>query len=175
MLHRGKSINDLAGIIASEKIFYGESRLEGGEQLHIPFQDSYKINRGQDYDVVLGIAHALITYMHKASLGNWDYNAEKASEVSTVCGDNPGSSGIIVANVEKIVGGERIHLFLSKTFGTHGVLVGWLNDMAFNESLLKKDFPKWLKEQISGDHVVQEETTKETEIKKVDIPDVHFE
>jgi hypothetical protein len=85
----------------------------------------------------------------------WDYDAEKAGELYAVCGDNPSSSGIVVAD-RSYNAGPKLQLYLDKTFGSNEVSIRWRNQLVGDEYLLK-DYLEYLKQAIVSGELAPEQ------------------
>jgi hypothetical protein len=153
---------DLSKFLDAERVHYGEGRGEFGTCLHLPLKGYMAGSApGEDHAIMLEVANNLIDYLlYKRPVKGpeaWDYDAEKASEVYTVCGDNPSSSGIIVAD-RHYAGGAKLQVFLDKTFGLNEVSIRWKNQLVGDEFLLH-DYLDYLKVAlVSGELTVEEST-----------------
>jgi hypothetical protein len=144
---------DLSRTFDANRIFYGEGRGEVGVCLHLPLKGHIAGSApGEDYMLMLALSNELIEFlMYKRQPKGpelWDYDAEKASELFEVCGDNPSSAGVIIAD-RNFNSGPKLQVFLDKTFGANEIAVLWKNQLVGDEFLLG-DFEQYLKELCAG-------------------------
>lgn len=140
---------DLGQVIDDARIFYGEGRGESGICLHLPLKNHMAgAASSEDFLLMLTIANTLIEFLLYKRLvkgpEEWDYDAERASEQYTVCGDNLSSSGITLFD-RSYMGGAKLFIYLDKTFGANEIAVGWKSNRVGDEKLLA-DFESYLKE-----------------------------
>jgi hypothetical protein len=143
---------DLGQFFTPERVFYGEGRGEAGICLHLPIQ-GYVAGSApmEDFLLMLTVANILVEFLlYKRLIRGpeaWDYDAERAGEPYTVCGDNLNSSGIQIFD-KSYPGGPKLFIYLDKTFGSNEVAVGWKNQRAGDEKLLG-DFERYIKEGLA--------------------------
>lgn len=140
---------DLGSVIDDSRIFYGEGRGESGICLHLPLKNHMAgAAPVEDFMLMLTVANTLLEFLlYKRLIKGpeaWDYDAERAGEQYTVCGDNLSSSGIVLFD-RSYPGGAKIFVYLDKTFGSNEIAVGWKNNRVGDEKLLG-DFEQHLKE-----------------------------
>ena len=163
MLYFGRK--DLGNILNPDGIYYGEGRGEVGICLHLPFQSHYHAGSasGEDYLAMLGIANNMIEYLlyKRVPKGpeQWDYDADKTSELYEVCGDNPNTSGIILFDSNYSMG-PKIQIFLDKTFGANEAAIRWKNQMVADEKLLGQ-YEEYMKQALRDGSLL--DTGKEKE------------
>ncbi len=150
---------DLALVIDGERIRYGLGRGETGECLHLPLKNYVAGSApGEDYALMLAVANNLIEFLlyKRARRGPeaWDYDAEKAAEIYTVCGDNLSTSGVVIFD-RNYTGGAKLQTFLDKTFGSNEIAILWKNNMVGDETLLD-DYAAYLREAIANDEFARE-------------------
>lgn len=101
---------------------------------------------GEDYTVMMSVANHLLDFLLYRRLNRgpeaWDYDAEKASEVYAVCGDNLSTSGIIIID-KHYSGGAKLQIFLDKTFGANEIALLWKSQLVGDERLLN-DYAEYL-------------------------------
>jgi hypothetical protein len=154
------SKRDLSQVIDVERIYFGEGRGETGICLHLPLMNHVAGSAPtEDHALMIEITNNLIEYLlYKRPVKGpelWDYDPEKAAEVYEVCGDNPSSSGIIVAD-RNYGAGAKLQVYLDKTFGSNEVAVRWKNQLVGDEFLLN-DYMGYLKQALlSGELAVEE-------------------
>lgn len=158
MLYLNK--RDLGQFLDADRIFYGEGRGESGICLHVPLKNHVAGGaQTEDHALMIEVANNLIDYLlYKRPVKGpeaWDYDAEKAGEVYTVCGDNIASSGIIVFD-KNYNGGAKLQIYLDKTFGSNEVSIGWKNQLVADEFLLK-DYLEYLKQAIPSGELAPEQ------------------
>jgi hypothetical protein len=144
---------NLAGLFDPNRIFFGEGRGETGICLHLPLQGYVAGSApGEDYMIMLALANELIEFlMYKRQPKgpeNWDYDAEKASELFEVCGDNPSTAGVVIMD-RNFNSGPKLQVFLDKTFGANEIAILWKNQLVGDEFLLG-DFERYIKEVAAG-------------------------
>ncbi len=150
MLHYPK--RDLSKLFDVDRIYYGQGRGETGVCLHIPFRNHVAGSaQSEEHIIMINVANNLIEFLrYKRAIRGpqlWDYDAEKAAEPYTVCGDNPNGSGVIIQDMSYI-GGPKLQIFLDKTFGANEIAVLWRNQMVGDDRLLH-DYEQYLKETLS--------------------------
>ena len=150
MLYQYK--RDLSKVLDGDRIFYGEGRGETGVCLHIPLTNHVAGGaQGEDHALVIEVCNNMIEYLlYKRPVKGpevWDYDADKAGEMYTVCGDNPTTSGIVVFD-RNYEGGSKLQIVLDKTFGANEISIRWKNNMVGDESLLK-DYLEYLKKALA--------------------------
>lgn len=143
----------MAGLFNPEKIFFGEGRGEIGVCLHLPLQGYMAGSApGEDYLIMIAVANELIEFLLYKRVPKgpelWDYDTEKASELFEVCGDNPSSAGVIIAD-RNYGSGPKLQVFLDKTFGANEIAIRWKNQLVGDELLLG-DFERYIKEVAAG-------------------------
>jgi len=143
---------DLSKVLDGDRIFYGEGRGETGVCLHIPLTNHVAGGaQGEDHALVIEVCNNMIEYLlYKRPVKGpevWDYDADKAGEMYTVCGDNPTTSGIVVFD-RNYEGGSKLQIVLDKTFGANEISIRWKNNMVGDESLLK-DYLEYLKKALA--------------------------
>ncbi len=149
MLYR--PARDLSKYMDPDRIFYGEGRGEFGVCLHLPFKD-YVAGRvpAEDYALMIAVTNNMIEFLkYKRTVKGpqaWDYSPEDASEMYSVCGDNPNGSGLILKDTN-YEGGPKIQVFLDKTFGANEISIRWKNQLVGDEILLG-DYEEYLKEAL---------------------------
>jgi hypothetical protein len=152
---------DLSKVLDGDRMFYGEGRGETGICLHLPLTNHVAGSAPvEDHALMVQLANNLIEYlMYKRPVKGpeaWDYDGEDASEMYTVCGDNPTTSGIIIYD-RNYDGGAKIQVILDKTFGANEIAVRWKNDINGDEFLLK-DYMEYLKRAIvTGELALKED------------------
>jgi len=142
---------DLSQYFDPNGIRYYEGRGEVGLCLHLPLVNYVAgASPGEDYMLMIAVANDLIEYLlyKRATKGPeaWDYDAEKAAEVYTVCGDNPSIAGIIVYD-RNFPGGAKLQVFLDKTFGSNEIAIRWKNQMVGDEHMMD-DYTAYLRETL---------------------------
>lgn len=153
MLHYPE--RDLSQIIDATRVFYGEGRGEFGTCLHMPLK-GYMAGAApsEDHMVMISVANHLLNFLKYQRIvkgaEEWDYEAEKAAEQYTVCGDNPNSSGVIVMD-KNYNAGPKVQIFLDKTFGSNEVSIRWKNHLVGDERLLA-DYEDHVKTTMSNGH-----------------------
>ena len=150
MLYQYK--RDLSKVLDGDRIFYGEGRGETGVCLHIPLTNHVAGGaQGEDHALVIQVCNNMIEYLlYKRPVKGpevWDYDADKAGEMYTVCGDNPTTSGVVVFD-RNYEGGSKLQVVLDKTFGANEVSIRWKNNMVGDEFLLK-DYLEYLKKALT--------------------------
>ena len=150
MLYQYK--RDLSKVLDGDRIFYGEGRGETGVCLHIPLTNHVAGGaQGEDHALVIQVCNNMIEYLlYKRPVKGpevWDYDADKAGEMYTVCGDNPTTSGVVVFD-RNYEGGSKLQVVLDKTFGANEVSIRWKNNMVGDEFLLK-DYLEYLKKALA--------------------------
>ncbi len=150
MLYQYK--RDLSNVLDGDRIFYGEGRGETGVCLHIPLTNHVAGGaQGEDHALVIEVCNNMIEYLlYKRPVKGpevWDYDADKAGEMYTVCGDNPTTSGIVVFD-RNYEGGSKLQIVLDKTFGANEISIRWKNNMVGDEFLLK-DYLEYLKKALA--------------------------
>lgn len=152
---------DLCAFFDPERIYYGEGRGETGVCLHLPIK-GYVAGTApmEDFMLMITVANTLIEFLlYKRAVRGpeaWDYDAEKAGEPYTVCGDNLNTSGVQIFD-RSYPGGPKLFVFLDKTFGSNEIAIGWKNQRIGDEKLLA-DFEQYLKEGLAcGAFAVNEE------------------
>ncbi len=158
MLHYPR--RDLSKVFDGERVFYGQGRGETGVCLHVPFKNYVAGSApAEDHMIMISLANDLIEFLRYKRVVRgpqlWDYDPEKAAEQYTVCGDNPGGSGVIIQDMN-YTGGPKIQIFLDKTFGANEVAILWKNQLVADEFLLH-DYEQYLKETLVNGR--QAETT----------------
>ncbi len=158
MLYQYK--RDLSRVLDGDRIFYGEGRGETGVCLHIPLRNHVAGGaQNEDHALMIEISNNLIQYLlYKRPVKGpeaWDYDAERAGEMYTVCGDNPTTSGIVIAD-RHYDGGSKLHVSLDKTFGANEVSIRWKNGMVGDEFLLK-DYMEYLKQALATGELASEQ------------------
>jgi hypothetical protein len=143
---------DLSKVLDGDRIFYGEGRGETGVCLHIPLTNHVAGGaQGEDHALVIEVCNNMIEYLlYKRPVKGpevWDYDADKAGEMYTVCGDNPTTSGIVVYD-RNYEGGSKLQVVLDKTFGANEISIRWKNNMVGDEFLLK-DYLEYLKKALA--------------------------
>jgi len=143
---------DLSKVLDGDRIFYGEGRGETGVCLHIPLTNHVAGGaQGEDHALVIQVCNNMIEYLlYKRPVKGpevWDYDADKAGEMYTVCGDNPTTSGVVVFD-RNYEGGSKLQVVLDKTFGANEVSIRWKNNMVGDEFLLK-DYLEYLKKALT--------------------------
>lgn len=138
---------DLREFLDPDRIFYGEGRGETGVCLHLPMKGYVAGTApGEDYTVMMSVANHLLDFLLYRRLNRgpeaWDYDAEKASEVYAVCGDNLSTSGIIIVD-KHYSGGAKLQIFLDKTFGANEIALLWKSQLVGDERLLD-DYAEYL-------------------------------
>jgi hypothetical protein len=133
---------DLSQYFDPDGVRYYEGRGEIGLCLHLPLKGYVAgASPGEDYMLMMAVANDLIEFLRykRAAKGPeaWDYDAEKAAEVYTVCGDNPSIAGIIIFDRD-YAGGAKLQVFLDKTFGSNEVAIRWKNQMVGDERLMEE-------------------------------------
>jgi hypothetical protein len=151
---------DLSLFLDADRLYYGEGRGETGVCLHLPLKNHTAGGApSEDHALMIEITNNLIEYlMYKRPVKGpeaWDYDAEKAGELYTVCGDNPSSSGIVVAD-RHYNGGVKLQVYLDKTFGSNEVSIRWRNQLVGDEFLLK-DYLEYLKLAIVSGELAPEQ------------------
>ncbi len=151
---------DLSHYLDAERLYYGEGRGETGVCLHLPLKNHIAGGApSEDHALMIGITNNLIEFLlYKRVVKGpeaWDYDAEKAGELYTVCGDNPSSSGIVVAD-RHYNGGAKLQVYLDKTFGSNEVSVRWRNQLVGDEFLLS-DYLEYLKQAIPSGELAPEQ------------------
>ena len=166
MLHYGR--RELRGIIDPDKIFYGEGRGEFGVCLHLPLSGYLAGSApAEDFQLMISVANDMIEFLRYKRLirgpEQWDYEAEKAAEAYTVCGDNPSTSGIIIFDTA-YASGPKLQLFLDKTFGSNEVSVRWKNNLVGDEKLLD-DYEEYMRQMLTeeGGEAVEPEPEEQSE------------
>jgi hypothetical protein len=144
---------DLSKVINSKGVYFGEGRGEVGICLHLPLEGHVAGGAPQeDFMLMLSVANDLIEFLLYKRLRKgpeaWDYDAEKASEVYTVCGDNPSIGGIVIFD-RNYNAGPKLQVFLDKTFGSNEVAVRWKNQLVGDETLIG-DYQQYMIEMLSG-------------------------
>jgi hypothetical protein len=152
---------DFGKVIDAGLVQYGRGRGEFGECLHLPLKDHTAGGaQGEDYYLMMAIANNLIEYLlYKRPIKGpeaWDYDPEKANEMYEVCGDNPNTSGIIIAD-RSYNGGAKLQIFLDKTFGANEVAIRWKNELV-GDDFLMNDYMGYLKQAIVNGEFAIEET-----------------
>lgn len=158
MLHYPRK--NLCEFVDPDRIFFGEGRGEIGICLHLPFRNYMAGSQpGEDHMMMLTLANVMLEFLRYKRVNKgpeaWDYEAEAASEVFTVCGDNPAGSGIILKD-SAYASGPKIQIFLDKTFGANEISVRWKNQMVGDEHLLA-DFEEYMKQALRDGELVPEE------------------
>lgn len=149
MLHIQRK--NLTRYLDADRVYYGESRGESGVCLHFPIKN-YVVGTapGEDHALMISVANTLIDFLLYKRVRKgpeaWDYDAEKANEIYTVCGDNISSSGIIIFD-RNYQGAPKLQLFLDKTFGSNEVSLLWKNSMVGDEFLLD-EFSEYMKQAL---------------------------
>jgi hypothetical protein len=143
---------DLSNVLDGDRIFYGEGRGETGVCLHIPLTNHVAGGaQGEDHALVIEVCNNMIEYLlYKRPVKGpevWDYDADKAGEMYTVCGDNPTTSGIVIFD-RNYEGGSKLQVVLDKTFGANEISIRWKNNMVGDEFLLK-DYLEYLKKALA--------------------------
>jgi len=151
---------DLSQFLDADRLFYGEGRGETGVCLHLPLKNHIAGGAPtEDHALMIEIANNLIGFLLYKRLVRgpeaWDYDAEKAGELYAVCGDNPSSSGIVVAD-RSYNAGPKLQLYLDKTFGSNEVSIRWRNQLVGDEYLLK-DYLEYLKQAIVSGELAPEQ------------------
>lgn len=151
---------DLSQFLDADRLFYGEGRGETGVCLHLPLKNHIAGGAPtEDHALMIEIANNLIEFLLYKRLVRgpeaWDYDAEKAGELYAVCGDNPSSSGIVVAD-RSYNAGPKLQLYLDKTFGSNEVSIRWRNQLVGDEYLLK-DYLEYLKQAIVSGELAPEQ------------------
>jgi hypothetical protein len=154
-------VRDLSKVLDGDRIFYGEGRGETGVCLHIPLTNHVAGGaQGEDHALVIQLCNNMIEYlMYKRAVKGpevWDYDADKAGEMYTVCGDNPTTSGVVVFD-KNYEGGSKLQVVLDKTFGANEISVRWKNNMVGDERLLK-DYLEYLKRALATGELAAEKT-----------------
>ena len=150
MLYQYK--RDLSRVLDGDRIYYGEGRGETGVCLHIPLTNHVAGGaQGEDHALVIEVCNNMIEYLlYKRPVKGpevWDYDADKAGEMYTVCGDNPTTSGIVIFD-RNYEGGSKLQVVLDKTFGANEISIRWKNNMVGDEFLLK-DYLEYLKKALA--------------------------
>jgi hypothetical protein len=145
------SKKDLSQYLDSDRLFYGEGRGETGICLHLPLKNHVAGGAPtEDHALMIEIANNLIEYLlyTRPVKGPeaWDYDAEKAGELYAVCGDNPSSSGIVIAD-RHYNGGAKLQVYLDKSFGANEVSIRWRNQLVGDEFLLS-DYLEYLRQAL---------------------------
>lgn len=140
-----RNLNEL---IDAERIFFGEGRGEAGICLHLPIKNyTAGAAPGEDHAIMVTVANTLIEYLlyKRPTKGPeaWDYDADAANELYTVCGDNISTSGIVIFD-RNYSGGAKLQVYLDKTFGANEISVRWKNQLVGDDNLLS-DFEEYLK------------------------------
>lgn len=108
----------------------------------------------EDYMLMIAVANHMLKFLkyERAARGpeEWDYDAEKAAEQYTVCGDNPSSSGVILED-KNYNSGPKVQVFLDKTFGSNEVSIRWKNQLVGDERLLG-DYENHVKTTLHNGH-----------------------
>jgi hypothetical protein len=143
---------DISNVLDGDRIFYGEGRGETGVCLHIPLTNHVAGGaQGEDHALVIEVCNNMIEYLlYKRPVKGpevWDYDADKAGEMYTVCGDNPTTSGIVIFD-RNYEGGSKLQVVLDKTFGANEISIRWKNNMVGDEFLLK-DYLEYLKKALA--------------------------
>jgi hypothetical protein len=144
-----------------DRIFYGEGRGETGVCLHIPLTNHVAGGaQTEDHALVIQLCNNLIEFLlYKRPVKGpeaWDYDADKAGEVYTVCGDNPTTSGVVIID-RNYEGGSKLQVVLDKTFGANEISIRWKNNMVADEFLLK-DYLEYLKRALVTGELAIEQT-----------------
>lgn len=145
---------DLTRYFNHQGIYFGEGRGEVGICLHLPLKGYIAGGAPQeDFSLMLAVANDFIEYLlyKRARKGPelWDYDAEKASELYTVCGDNPSIAGIIIFD-RNYNAGPKLQIFLDKTFGSNEVAIRWKNQLVGDETLLG-DYERHMVDSMSAE------------------------
>jgi hypothetical protein len=151
---------DLSLFLDEDRLYFGEGRGETGICLHLPLKNHTAGGAPtEDHMLMIEITNNLIEFLlYKRAVKGpelWDYDAEKAGELYRVCGDNPSSSGIVVAD-RNYNGGAKLQVYLDKTFGSNEVSIRWKNQMVGDEFLLS-DYLAYLKQAICSGELAPEQ------------------
>ena len=159
MLYYNK--RDLSQFLDADRLFFGEGRGEAtGACLHLPLKNHVAGGAPtEDHMLMVEVCNNLIEYLlYKRPVKGpeaWDYDGEQASELYTVCGDNPTTSGITVLD-RNYSGGPKLQVYLDKTFGSNEIAVRWKNQMVGDEFLLK-DYLEYLKQALVSGELAPEQ------------------
>ena len=153
MLHYPE--RDLAQVFDGSRVFYGEGRGEFGVCLHMPLKGHMAGSApSEDHMLMISVANYMLDFLRYKRVvkgsEDWDYDPEKASEVYSVCGDNPNSSGVILVD-KTYNSGPKLQIFLDKTFGSNEVSIRWKSQLVGDEALLG-EFENYLKEALHNGH-----------------------